>query len=117
MASREVITSTKLRQFLSGPAPVLRGPDGLGVRRFKGTGKASFIAEAKVRGMGKARRITIGPAEPKLLTRAKDEARLLVARLRSGEDVSATLQLAHRESIAQRISINIALNRMLDPHA
>lgn len=118
MAAREAITATKLKQFLSGPAPAkdqyLRAPDGLGVRRFKGSGKASFIAEAKVRGQGKARRITIGPAEPELLPEAKDKARLIVARLRSGEDVAASERAAHIKEVSQRITVQSALEAMLE---
>lgn len=118
MAAREAITTTKLKQFLSGPAPAkdtyLRAPDGLGVRRFKLSGKASFIVEAKVRGQGKARRITIGPAEPELLSEAKDKARVLVARLRSGEDVAATERETHREEVSKRITVERALELMLE---
>lgn len=118
MAATEAITTTKLKQFLSGPAPTkdmyLRAPDGLGVRRFKGSGKASFIVEAKIRGQGKARRITIGPAEPELLTEAKDKARVIVARLRSGEDVTATQRDAHKKKVSQRVTVQSALEHMLD---
>ena len=118
MAAREAITTTKLKKFLSGPAPdkdqYLRAPDGLGVRRFKGSGKASFIVEAKVRGKGKARRITIGPAEPELLTEAKDKARVIVARLRSGEDVTETERTKHNEAVSQRVTIKTALDHMLE---
>lgn len=118
MAAREAITTTKLKKFLSGPAPekdqYLRAPDGLGVRRFKGSGKASFIVEAKVRGQGKARRITIGPAEPELLTEAKDKARVIVARLRSGEDVTETERTKHTEAVSQRVTIKAVLDHMLE---
>ena len=118
MASREAITSTKLKTFLSGSAPdkdeYLRSPDGLGVRRFKGSGKASFIVEAKVRGQGKARRITIGPAVPELLNEAKDKARVIVARLRSGEDVNATDRAALSKEIQKRVTIQSALEQLIE---
>lgn len=118
MSTREAITATKLKKFLSGPIPTkdqyLRAPNGLGVRRFKDSGKASFIVEAKVRGTGKARRITIGPAEPELLDQAKEKARVLVARLRSGEDVAASERASHQQKVAQRITVNVALDHMLN---
>ncbi|WP_027873088.1 integrase arm-type DNA-binding domain-containing protein [Spongiibacter marinus] len=118
MAAREAITTTKLKKFLSGPAPekdqYLRAPDGFGVRRFKESGKASFIVEAKVRGQGKARRVTIGPAEPELLGEAKDKARVIVARLRSGEDVTATEKAKQSEAVSQRVTIKTALDCMLE---
>ncbi|QQD18725.1 tyrosine-type recombinase/integrase [Spongiibacter nanhainus] len=118
MAAREAITTTTLKKFLSGPTPAkdqyLRAPDGLGVRRFKGSDKASFIVEAKVRGQGRARRITIGPAEPELLNEAKEKARVIVARLRSGEDVTATQKAAQSKEVQSRVTVLNALQQLLE---
>ena len=118
MASREAITTTKLKKFLSGTPPLkdeyLRGLDGFAVRRHKGSGKASFIVEAKIKGMGKTQRRTLGPAEPELLNQARETARVVYARLRSGEDVAAAERAKHTEAVSKRVTIRSALLAMCE---
>lgn len=119
MAIREPITATKLRKFLSQPIPqdkdqFLRGPEGFGVRRYKGTGAASFIVEARIRGLNKSDQIPLGPATPELLSDAKETAHLYYSRMRSGEDVKQTLKREQTERSAQAVSLESALDHLLN---